>query len=179
MCNSAYGVFDGENSHHRFQVRLGLHTAEVSLRAVRISVMIMLMTRTRSVGFCQGVQGRHRTPSQGGGGGGVHRNFAQENTKKFADSRPVAPTLEVGWPWGTGAFPGEKFQKLKPIASISGHLVPFQCNYNERLFDSATSQEDAMIDRGQEFFIILPLEKFQKLKAIARIFRHLVPFQCN
>ena len=26
-----------------------------------------------------------------------------------------------------GSSPGKKFQKLKPIASISGHLVPFQC----------------------------------------------------
>ena len=50
---------------------------------------------------------------------------------------------------GPGALPLEKFQKLKPIASISGHLVPFQCNYNEILFDSSTSQQDATIgDKG-------------------------------
>ena len=28
---------------------------------------------------------------------------------------------------GQGYSPGKNFQKLKPIASISGHLVPFQC----------------------------------------------------
>ena len=113
------------------------------------------------------LQGRHQTPSQG-----VHTNFAQENMKKFADSRPVAPTLEVGRPWGTGAFPGKKNQKLKPIASVSGHLVPFQCNYNDRLFDSATSQVDATIgDKNSS--LSSPGKKIQKLKAIASIFRHL------
>ena len=42
-----------------------------------------------------------------------------------------------------GSSPGKKFQKLKPIASISGHLVPFQCTWT---FDSATNH-----DRGQGF----------------------------
>ena len=55
------------------------------------------------------------------------------------------------WRWGGhggvsgGRPPRKKIHKLKPIASISGHLVPFQCNYNERLFDSATNQEDTTI----------------------------------
>ena len=35
---------------------------------------------------------------------------------------------------GSGVLRWKIFQKLKPIASISGHLVPFQCNCNERLF---------------------------------------------
>ena len=40
-------------------------------------------------------------------------------------------------------LPREKIQKLKPIASIPKHLVPFQCTWT---FDSATNH-----DRGQGF----------------------------
>ena len=50
------------------------------------------------------------------------------------------------------------FQTLKPIASISGHLAPFQCNYNERLFNSAINQEYATKgDTDSLLFFILYL----------------------
>ena len=48
-------------------------------------------------------------------------------------------------------------------------------NYNERLFDSAKKQEDATI--GDKHYP--PPGKNQKLKPIASIPRHLVPFQCT
>ena len=38
---------------------------------------------------------------------------------------------------GSGSSPGKKIQKLKPIASISGHLVPFQC--------TVTTMKDSLI----------------------------------
>ena len=60
--------------------------------------------------------------------------------------RPVAPTLEVRRPWkGGGEGAKKKFNNLMPIARISGHLVPFQCNYNERLFDFPKNPEGSTI----------------------------------
>ena len=100
---------------------------------------------------------------------------------KTRKSSLIAGPLHRLWRWGGHGVRGpspEQFQKLKPIASISGHLVPFQCNYNERLFDSATSQEDATIGDNNSS-LSFPGKKFQKLKAIESIFRHLVPSQCN
>ena len=83
-------------------------------------------------------------------------------------TRRVGTTLEVGRPWKgvRGSSPGKKFQKLKPIASISGHLAEIGAisvygNYNERLFDSAKNQEDATI--GDKRY--LPREKNSKIEA--------------
>ena len=53
--NSASGVSDGENSHHVSQVNFVLRTTKDSVRAIRISAMIMLTSCIRSVSFCQRV----------------------------------------------------------------------------------------------------------------------------
>ena len=51
----------------------------------------------------------------------VHSIQARRNDFNFLE---VGAAMEGG---SGGSSPGKKFQKLKPIASISGHLVPFQC----------------------------------------------------
>ena len=66
-------------------------------------------------------------------------------------SRPVTPALEVGWPWkgvrggGGGVLRRERVSKIEANFKHFRALVPFQCNYNERLFHSATNQEDTTI----------------------------------
>ena len=55
VCNSAYGVSDGENSHHVSQIcSYYVHTKD-SVRAIRISAMIMLGMCIPAVSFCQRV----------------------------------------------------------------------------------------------------------------------------
>ena len=85
-------------------------------------------------------------------------------------NRPVAPTLEVGQPWkgGAGVLPREKFQKLKPIANISGHLVPFQCNYNERLL--ILQQTKKTLRLGTLVLHYLPTGKISKIEANLQAF---------
>ena len=76
-----------------------------------------------------------------------------------------------------GPPPGKKFQKLKPIASISGHLVPFQCTVTTMKDFLILQKTKKMLRSGTN--ITLPGKKIQKLKPIASIPRHLVPFQCT
>ena len=78
---------------------------------------------------------------------------------------------------GRGSSPGKKFQKLKPIASISGHLVPFQCTVTTMKDFLILQKTKKMLRSGTN--ITLPREKIQQLKPIASIPRHLVPFQCR
>ena len=64
---------------------------------------------------------------------------------------------------------GAAMEKLKPIASISGHFGAIQWNYNERLFDSATNQEDASIG-DKDSSLPSPGEKYSKIEANCKHF---------
>ena len=55
VCNSAYGVSDGENSHHVSQIRSYHVQTKDSVYTIRISAMIMLGICIPTVSFCQRV----------------------------------------------------------------------------------------------------------------------------
>ena len=73
------------------------------------------------------------------------------------------------WKWGghgrgvRGSSPGKKFQKLKPIASISGHLVPFQCTVTTMKDFLILQKTKKMLRSGTN--ITLPREKNSKIEA--------------
>ena len=62
-----------------------------------------------------------------------------------------------------GPPPGKKFQKLKPIASISGHLVPFQCTVTTMKDFLILQKTKKMLRSGTN--ITLPREKNSKIEA--------------
>ena len=62
-----------------------------------------------------------------------------------------------------GSSPGKKFQKLKPIASISGHLVLFQCTVTTMKDFLILQKTKKMLRSGTN--ITLPREKNSKIEA--------------
>ena len=81
-------------------------------------------------------QGRHRTPSQG-----VHRNFAQENTKKFADSE-----LARRFPFSRRRhFERKQLQRLFKCGDLT-NLLATTLNYLFLLFQTNTQHADARVD---------------------------------
>ena len=58
---------------------------------------------------------------------------------------------------GPGVLPGKKFQKLKPIASISRYLVPFQCTVTTMKVFLILQQTKKTLRSGTN--ITLPREK--------------------
>ena len=64
---------------------------------------------------------------------------------------------------GSGGPPRKKFQKLKPIASISGHLVPFQCTVTTMKDFLILQKNKKMLRSGTN--ITLPREKNSTIEA--------------
>ena len=79
---------------------------------------------------------------------------------------------------GSGVLPGKKIQKLKPIASISGHFVPFQCTVTT-MKDFLILQKPRRCYDREQTLPRLPREKISKFEANCKHSQALVPFQCT
>ena len=98
-----------------------------------------------------------------------HKQLATNSWPQYSNRalkcRRVGTTKEVGGHGRgvRGSSPRKKIQKLKPIASISGHLVLFQCTVTT-MKDFLILQKTKKMLRS-ETNITLPREKNSKIEA--------------